>query len=68
MLTSDVKMGDRFVYTAPSGREIVYVVDDLEAVTPQGRTMPRAVSRSQVVFLHDELLAQSYWKAQPDDS
>jgi hypothetical protein len=58
----DVKVGDEFIYTAPSGREIVYTVDALAIATPQGQILPRSRSASgQVVFIHDELLAQDWW-------
>lgn len=61
--TADVKVGDRFVYTTPSGREFVYTVTQLDAVTPQGQTMPRATSDGIAdVFIHDELLAQDWWR------
>lgn len=61
---SELKVGDRFTYVTPRGREIPYVVDKLNAETPQGQVMPRArsVAGSDVVYIHDELLAQDWWR------
>lgn len=61
--TTDVRLGDEFIYTTPTGREITYTVDALQAETRQGAVMPRSRSASgQVVFIHNELLAQEWWR------
>lgn len=63
MTTDDVNLGDYFVCVSPSGRETIYVVDRLNAETPQGLVMPRSVSGpGRTVYIHDELLAQPWWR------
>lgn len=63
MRTEDVKVGDKFRYTTPSGRDIIYTVTALDQVTPQGVVMPVSVSSSgRPVYIHDELLAQEWWQ------
>lgn len=63
MTETDLKVGQRFRYITPRGREIVYTVDSLAATTPQGQTMPRAKSEyGDVVFIHADLLAQDWWQ------
>jgi hypothetical protein len=60
---ADVQVGDEFLYTSPSGREIVYKVDALHVHTRQGMVMPRSVSPSgQIVFIDDGLLRQDWWR------
>lgn len=70
MVTSDVKVGDKFIYTTPGGREIAFTVTELDALTPQRQRMPRAVPETggRDVFIHDELLAQDWWRPVEDQA
>jgi hypothetical protein len=66
MTTADVKVGDRFIYTTPSGRELGYEVTALDVLTPQGRRAPQVRSdEGRCVFLTDELLEQDWWRPEP---